>query len=107
MFNANGSIDLKPFATEKEKTEETQKSKKIEETVTVQGETRKPAEIFLEVNAYLSQGKYSKAYELLEDYLEDRGLTLAQDTTKITHIDVHQKSIFIFWSKTTVNVYGE
>ena len=27
--------------------------------------------------------------------------------TKITHIDVHQKSIFIFWSKTTVNVYGE
>ena len=50
------------------KNEETQKSKKIEETVTVQGETRKPAEIFLEVNAYLSQGKYSKAYELLEDY---------------------------------------
>lgn len=27
--------------------------------------------------------------------------------TKITHIDVHQKSIFIFWSKTTINVYGE
>ena len=27
--------------------------------------------------------------------------------TKITHIDIHQKSIFIFWSKTTVNVYGE
>ena len=27
--------------------------------------------------------------------------------TKITHIDVHQKSIFIFWAKTTVNVYGE
>lgn len=53
---------------EKEKNEETQKSKKIEETVTVQGETRKPVEIFLEVNAYLSQGKYSKAYELLEDY---------------------------------------
>ena len=27
--------------------------------------------------------------------------------TKISHIDVHQKSIFIFWSRTTVNVYGE
>lgn len=27
--------------------------------------------------------------------------------TKITHIDVHQKSIFIFWSRTTINVYGE
>ena len=27
--------------------------------------------------------------------------------TKITHVDVQQKSIFIFWSKTTVNVYGE
>lgn len=27
--------------------------------------------------------------------------------TKISYIDVHQKSIFIFWAKTTVNVYGE
>ena len=27
--------------------------------------------------------------------------------TKISHIDINQKSVFIFWSKTTVNVYGE
>ncbi len=29
----------------------------------------------------------NKVYELLEDYLKDRGLTLAPDKTKITHID--------------------
>lgn len=27
--------------------------------------------------------------------------------TKISHIDINHKSVFIFWSKTTVNVYGE
>lgn len=27
--------------------------------------------------------------------------------TKISHIDVHEKSIFIFWKKLTVQVYGE
>lgn len=27
--------------------------------------------------------------------------------TKISHIDVHEKSIFIFWRKLTVKVYGE
>ena len=27
--------------------------------------------------------------------------------TKITHVDVHQKTIFIFWGRVTVNVYGE
>ena len=27
--------------------------------------------------------------------------------TRISYIDVQQKSIFIFWSRTTVNVYGE
>lgn len=29
------------------------------------------------------------------------------DIKKISYIDVNQKSIFIFWSKVTVNVYGE
>ena len=27
--------------------------------------------------------------------------------TKISYIDVHEKSIFIFFRKLTVNVYGE
>lgn len=27
--------------------------------------------------------------------------------TKISHIDVNEKSIFIFWRKVTVHVYGE
>lgn len=26
---------------------------------------------------------------------------------KITYIDIHEKSIFIFWRKVTINVYGE
>lgn len=27
--------------------------------------------------------------------------------TKISHIDVNEKSVFFFWRKVTVNVYGE
>lgn len=27
--------------------------------------------------------------------------------TQISHIDVHEKSVFIFWRKVTVNVYGK
>ena len=27
--------------------------------------------------------------------------------TKISHIDAHEKSIFIFWRKLTIKVYGE
>ncbi len=26
---------------------------------------------------------------------------------KISYVDIQQKSVFIFWSKTTINVYGE
>ena len=29
------------------------------------------------------------------------------DIKKISYIDINQKSVFFFWSKTTVNVYGE
>ena len=53
---------------EKEKSEETKNIKKVEEITPVQGENRKPFEVFLEVNHCLSQGNYAKAYELLENY---------------------------------------
>ena len=53
---------------EKEKSEETKNIKKVEEIIPVQGENRKPFEVFLEVNHCLSQGNYAKAYELLENY---------------------------------------
>ena len=36
----------------------------------------------------------------------DRAIKEAE-ITKISHIDVHEKSIFIFWRKLTVRVYGE
>ena len=53
---------------EKETSEETKNIKKVEEIIPVQGENRKPFEVFLEVNHCLSQGNYAKAYELLENY---------------------------------------
>ena len=51
-------------------------------------------------------GDKDKAIELLRE----RGVVKAAKKagiTKITHVDIHQKTIFIFWGRVTVNVYGE
>ncbi len=58
----------------------------------------------------LKKGSASSTNILFLVELGDAGIDVAAkkaNITKISYIDVTEKSIFIFWRKVTVNVYGE